>query len=535
MPQLRLLSASIVLALGLSACGGGGDSATSTPDASTPNVSPSALQGVLVDDLIVGATVFCDGNENGVLDADESSATTDAEGKYVFDKACFASILSTAGSGYDKSTLKIAKGQYKAKAGSAVVSPFTTMQAVSGLTDDEFKAVLVKLGLGGIDVATFDPTKDVARATTAAAIAKILNDISEIVAAAGGDSAAAFKAATIAVAKHAQAASGTAFGSETDLGNLVSAAAEAGLVAGNKNSAGVAIWSDKALSNAKSLATTGITTLAGNIKRRASLADAIDDLSNSGAVNIVADTDLEDDDKVAESRGKAGDATELSKPQYVSVSGDLITVSPLTGAASNHTLTQFATGLNLSGQTLSTLSHLTLPLNGTTLALPRQGAVVSLALEIENQDTGGLMQAAIDKVVLTRNANGTVSATIHSDSKLHLYMQTTVSGIQIGTGAEPFDGTDAAPLLANTDSGLGIDLQKLADGMRKRFPDNTSLINKVLTEKGTFALKVVVADMDFRHADGTRLSTGKVAVKVPGSTAVAKRVGGIAVSGRVTF
>lgn len=535
MPQLRLLSASIVLALGLSACGGGGDSTTSTPDAGTPSASASAQQGVLVDDRIVGATVFCDGNENGVLDTDESSSTTDADGQYAFDKACFASILSAAGTGYDKTTLKVPKGQYKAKAGSSVVSPFTTMQAVSGLTDDEFKAVLAKLGLGGVDVANFDPSTDTARATTAAAIAKILNDISEIVAGAGGDPAAAFKAATVALATHLKNSTGTAFGSDTELSDLVGAAAEAGLKAGNKNSAGTAIWTDKALANAKSLATTGIATLAGNIKKRTSLVDALNDLSSGAAVNIIGDTDLEDDAKVAESRSKAGDTTEMGKAQYVFVEGDGVQVAPVTGVASNHTLAQFATGLNLSGQTLSTLSHVTLPLNSTALALPRNGAVVSLALEIENQGTGGLMQAAIDKVVLTRNANGTVSAAIRSDSKLHLYMQTTTSGIQIGTGTSPFEGTDASSLLANADSGLGIDLQKLADGMRKRFPDNTSLINKVLTEKGTFALKVVVADMDFRHADGTRLSTGKVAVKVPGSTAVAKRVGGIAVSGLVTF
>lgn len=534
MPQLRLLSASILLALGLSACGGGGDSPTATPETTTPPVSASATEGVLVDDLIVGATIFCDANDNGALDDGESSATTDAGGKYVFDKACFAPIVSTAGTGYDKSTLKAPKGQYKALAGSAVVSPFTTMRAVSGLTDDEFKAVLTKLGLGGVDVATFDPTKDAARATTAAALAKILNDISEIVSAAGGDPAAAFKAATIAMAKHVQASTGTAFGSDTDLSNLVGAAAEAGLTAGNtKNSAGVPIWSDKALANAKSLATAGIATLAGNIKKRTSLADALDDLSSGAAVNIVGDTELEDDTKVAESRGKATDTVELGKPQYVSVSGDVVTVAPMAGAAMDYTLSQFATGMSLTGQTLSTLSHVTLPLKASALALPRGGAVVSLALEIENQTTGGLMQGAIDKVVLKRNTDGTVSATIRSDSKVHLYLQ-TASGIQIGTGTTPLEGV-GTPLLTNGASGLGIDLQKLADGMYKQFPDNTSLIKKVLTEQGTFAMKVIVNEMDFRHADGSRLGVGKVAVKVPGSDAVAKKVSGIAVSGLVTF
>lgn len=533
MPQLRLLSASIVLALGLSACGGGGDSPTATPEAGTPGASASALNGVLVDDLIVGATIFCDGNDNGVLDAGESSATTDADGKYVFDKACFAPIVSTAGTGYDKSTLKAPKGQYKALAGSLVVSPFTTMRAVSGLTDAEFKAVLSKLGLDGVDVATFDPTKDAARATTAAALAKILNDISEIVAAAGGDPVAAFKAATIAMAQHAKASTGTAFGSAADLSELVGAAADAGMSAGNKNSVGAAVWTDKALANAKSLAKAGIATLAGNIKRRTSLADALDDLSSGAAVNIIGDTDLEDDTKVAESRGRATDTVELGKPQYVSVSGDVVTVAPMAGAATDYTLSQFATGMRLPGQTLSTLSHVTLPLTATALALPRQGAVVALALEIENQTTGGLMQGAIDKVVLTRNTDGTVSAAIRSDSKVHLYLQ-TASGIQIGTGATPLEGV-GTPLLTNGADGLGIDLQKLANGMRKQFPDNVSLINKVLTEQGTFAMKVIVNEMDFRHADGTRLGLGKVSVKVPGSDAVARKVSGIAVSGLVTF
>ena len=65
MHQMRLLSASLVLAFGLSACGG--SDSTSAP--AVPVASASS--GVLVDDLIAGATVFCDDNSNGVLDAGE--------------------------------------------------------------------------------------------------------------------------------------------------------------------------------------------------------------------------------------------------------------------------------------------------------------------------------------------------------------------------------------------------------------------------------------------------------------------------------
>jgi hypothetical protein len=337
------------------------------------------------------------------------------------------------------------------------------------------------------------------------------------------------------MATHAKNSTGPAFANATDLGKLVSAAAEAGLREGNKKSDGSAVWSDKELANARSLASAAITTLAGSIKQRSSLQEAFNDLGNSSAVHLVSDTDLNDDDKVAESRTKAGDATELTKAQYVSVVDDSVTIAPMEGKSASYTLTQFATtsGVDLSGQTLSTLSHVTLPLSSTAMALPRAGGVVALALEIRNTVTGGVLQGAIDKVKLTRGENGMVSATILDSSKLHLFMK-TASDIQFGTGTQPLEGV-GTPLLTNGADGLGIDLQKLASGMRKHFPDNTSLINKVLEESGTFEIKVVVADMDFRHADGTRLATGKVSVQVPGNLGVARAVQGVTVSGFVKF
>ena len=252
-------------------------------------------------------------------------------------------------------------------------------------------------------------------------------------------------------------------------------------------------------------------------------------------MHLVGDTDLNDDDKVAESRTKAGDATELTKAQYVSVVNDSVTIAPMEGKSASYTLTQFAStaGVDLSGQTLSTLSHVTLPLSSTAMALPGKGGVVALALEIRNTVTGGVLQGAIDKVKLTRGENGMVSATILDNSKLHLFMK-TASDIQFGTGTKPLEGV-GTPLLTNGADGLGIDLQKLASGMRKHFPDNTSLINKVLEESGTFEIKVVVADMDFRHADGSRLAAGKVSVQVPGNLGVARAVQGVTVSGFVKF
>ena len=132
MHQMRLLSASLVLAFGLAACGG--SDSTSAP--AVPVASASS--GVLVDDLIAGATVFCDDNSNGVLDAGEKSAVTDSAGAYAFSSACSSQIASVAETGYDLTTLKAPKGQFIAPAGSGVVSPFTTLKVVSGLSDTEF-------------------------------------------------------------------------------------------------------------------------------------------------------------------------------------------------------------------------------------------------------------------------------------------------------------------------------------------------------------------------------------------------------------
>ena len=110
MHQMRLLSASLVLAFGLAACGG--SDSTSAP--AVPVASASS--GVLVDDLIAGATVFCDDNSNGVLDAGEKSAVTDSAGAYAFSSACSSQIASVAETGYDLTTLKAPKGQFIAPA-----------------------------------------------------------------------------------------------------------------------------------------------------------------------------------------------------------------------------------------------------------------------------------------------------------------------------------------------------------------------------------------------------------------------------------
>ncbi|MFM2059548.1 MAG: hypothetical protein RLY71_3933 [Pseudomonadota bacterium] len=532
MPNLRVLSASILLALGLTACGG------------SPQDSSS---GVLVDDLIADATVFCDSNGNGVFDSDkEASTITDDSGTYTFSPACTAQVATVAGTGYDKTSLKSPKGKYRAKArtrgpgippiASEVLSPFTTMQLESGLSDAEFQAVLVKLGLGNIDPATFDPTKDASRATTAAAIAKILNNIAEIISAAGGDPAAAFQAAAIKLATYLQThpLNGSVFDNELELGDLVEAAAAAGFAAGNKDESSNPIWTDKARGNAAKLAREGITVIARNIRNHQHIENARDDFNNDAVSSIISETDLDDDDNVSTAKERCKDDNNIRRAQYVYTDGDGFTLVGPGTTTQNFTLQQLDAGLTLTGQKLGNFTQLQLPLRATELVLPRKGLRIALGLQVEEINGERLLQATIGDVLLKRDANGVVSASMSSKSDLFFYARSE-SGIEIGTGKTAFVDLDTT-LLTSSVSGVGINVQKLLNGMKGRFPSNIALIDSMLNATGSYKLRLVVNELDLRHADGSRFSTGNISVKVPGkSRQTADRISGAAVLGRVTF
>ena len=316
---------------------------------------------------------------------------------------------------------------------------------------------------------------------------------------------------------------------------MVNAAVSAGLEAGNKDSSGNAVWSASQLAAAVELSTQGLTVLAQKTREAASLSAAKDLLSSSAVLTLVSSVDLSDSSAVAAARTQLSNATELAKPQYIYLSDDSIEIVPLQGKEVTATMTQFesSAGLTLSGQTLASLEHVWLPLTATSLALPKGGADLVLGIEIENTATGGILQARLAGVTLSRDSEGTVKAMIDDAARLHLYLKTG-TGIEIGTGTKAI--TDiSAKILCSCDSGVGIDLQKIADGLRKNFPDNTSLIDKTLAETGTFRVRMVATGADMRRADGTRLGLSRIAVRTPGSSATAAEVGGVAIQGRVTF
>lgn len=526
MPALRTLSAALLLAFGLGACGGGGGGSSDGTDTTSSS-------GVLVDDRIADATLFCDSNGNGSLDEGEATTTSDDHGAFTFSPSCSAAIVTVAGTGYDKTLLKAPKSRLRAAAGSAVVSYFTTLQLDSGLSAEEFQAVMTKLGLSGVNPATFDPSQDnTERFGSAAALSKILNELAEIVENMGGDSQAAFRAAALALVEQARnlPSGSTVFTSDDTLGNLVQAAAAAAFATVDSST-----WSDTAKANAAAIATDGLRLAAQVVRGHRNFDDAHDDLNNSSVGSIISETDLEDATRVSEARERCRDHNgENRRAQYVYTDGDAFTFVDGSDALRSFTLEQLDAGIDLSDTTLGALKRLELPLRATSLALSRHGQRVALGLSVEQTDGTRVMQVALDKVTLQRNSStGVVSASVPSRAKLYFYAK-SASGIEIGTGAAGFTDLNAE-LLSSTSTGLSIDLKVLAEKMKGRFPTQTALLDNLLQAKGNFKIKVVIGELDLRHADASRFGVGRVAVSIPDSHRSAYRVNGTAVNGRVTF
>jgi len=521
MPNLRALSAAILIAFGLTACGGG---------------SASSSSGVLVDDLVVDATVFCDSNSNGTWQSGEAQASTDDSGAFTFSPACEAPVVSLAGTGYDKTTLKAPRGHFRARAHAPVVSPFTTMQLASGLSETQFRAVLAKLGLDNVDASTFNPASHTRLGPTAAAVIKILNEIAEIVESAGGDPAVAFEAAAGALVSHVNAhtTSGSILERDLDLGDLIETAAAAGFA-----SVPTATWTDTARANAARLAREGLVLLVKSIKGKNSYADIRDDFNNGAVNGIISDTNLDDDNEVEIARGRCRDNDNIGRAQYVYASDDRFTlVGPsLAGGRASYDLTAFGAGIDLTGHSLGSLTRLELPLQASTLALPKNGSRIAVALEVEEVAGGGnrLLQVLIDRLVLKRDkVTGIVSASITDKSELYFYARSS-SGVEIGTGRAAFEDLDGS-MLTSSQSGVALDLQVLAARMKGKYPNQIPLLDNLLDATGTFNVRLVVNELDLRHADGSRFGLRKISVKMPGEpNRTAERITGTAVLGRVTF
>lgn len=114
-----------------------------------------------VDGYIAGAFVFADANGNGIFDANEASATTNADGSFTLHNAHGTLIMT---GGIDVSTGLAFTGTLKAPEGSTVVTPLTTLitaLAVGDVTTAQATAqVAAAFGIdtsSGIVLTAYDP------------------------------------------------------------------------------------------------------------------------------------------------------------------------------------------------------------------------------------------------------------------------------------------------------------------------------------------------------------------------------------------
>ena len=126
---------------------------------------PVAINGVLLDGPIAGATVFADANGNGVLDAGEASASTTVTGAFAL-PAAGGELIGMGG--IDTQTGVTMPGPLTAPAGSGIIDPLTTLldayAAATGQTAQAAQPALSTL-LG------LDPTADLTQLNPEAAAA----------------------------------------------------------------------------------------------------------------------------------------------------------------------------------------------------------------------------------------------------------------------------------------------------------------------------------------------------------------------------
>lgn len=529
----RLLTVSIALALGsLTACGGGGGGGGATGTTATP----SSTSGTLVDDAVAGGTVFCDTNENQTLDSGEMSAVTGDDGTYTFSSACTASIVSVAGTGTDISSNKAPRGHFRARAGSSIVSPFTTMLAGSGMTLADFKAVMAKLGLGETDPGTFNPTAH-ANKHIALAVMKIFNDIVAIATAADATVTGAdvFQAAVNAFVTHVNdhaVAGSSVLDDDTALYGAIDAALNAAFAL-------VPAWTGDAtaLANAKSIAREGLVTLARAIRNAANDSDADDAFRNEGNASLINDTDLHDNTAVGDARGRCQDHDNYRHARYVYSEGDALHLIGTDQSELDTTLGALSATNGVSTPlTLRTLARVEMPLRDSGLAIPRSGVKAKLGIAVTEVGGPRVLKLVVDKILLkpSTTTTGRLVAVVEGGAKLNFYARNS-SGVELYP-AQPL--TNLSRNVLSSGDVVGIDLSVITDRLVSNFASDaskTALLNALLDSQGQFQIKVVISEIDFRLADATRLSLGAVRLDTDGDRHADKQVRGASFTGVIRF
>lgn len=550
--KLRLIPAAAAACL-LASCGGGGGSSSEPAPAPTPSA------GVAVDGYLIGSTVLCDSNGNGLSDAGELSVGTDAGGNFRFNSGCTAALVVRGGSSVD--TGLPFKGVLKAPAGATVVSPLTTMVA-AGMTNAQ---VVVALGLtAGTDLLKTDPAASANGALSnpglmkaTLAMQQLLQKTTELFAGLGGVNT---NAAQQAIYTEVAAAFATTMpaGAALNSGTTLDAAVIGGLVKGAaervKSAAGVSDAVKTALQGLNSDA-LGVVT-AGGLKAQAEgLLKASD--AELTAVTTARQTDTTITTFVVANKAQltaaptaattalgqqlTDDVTGVEPPpppnNYLALGADSIGVVK-GGSTTTYSMSAFqsAAGISMSWP-VPKAAMVTLTLAETGSYALAADQTLSAAVSItETTATGkGELKAYIENVAVAKTAGG-----------LQITVPSATTALMYGVSS---NGQKRATIdFANSVAGVTNTL-KTAAGSSNRIVFGEVVdyaVNKIGADftgigalRGKYMLTIVLNGVPLRKADGSPLP--ELSVDVPtvldgtGATTASKRVTGPGIVGYVTL
>lgn len=493
--QKTLLAVSAITALtALTACGGGGSSST-TPTAST-------LSATLQDGLVVNATVFCDTNKNGQLDGGEMQTTTNSVGVFTFPTACTSDVVSVAGTGIDTDTGTAPTGSFRARAGSSVVSPFTTMSVEGSLTDAQARAVMAALGLGSVEPGATDLNSlSAAGKKKARAAIKILNDLSAVLTSTGTypNAQAAFKAIAASFASHVSSNASGSFDlfSGNNLSNAIKAAVPASVP-----------------SDVEDLIAGSLNSMANSIATAADDDEAKRLFASSGATKFI-DDHRDNPTAVVTYPGKDDLFAAAPRLEFSGVS--------LTSGDATQTLsaTNVSAGTASTTFTLGNIDTVTIPVTAVNLAnFPNH---VAVAVEVTQDGSTRKLQFGIESVQLSINS-GVVSATVPVGAELYFYAKTG-GGVSI----EPASALEN--LTANTYAGLSIPIGLIKEKVLAANSGNSAALNDALALTGKFNVKVTVSRVEVRPVGGVSAGVSTITV----GTIDPQAFPGFTYSGAITF
>jgi hypothetical protein len=467
------LAAAVAVIVGLAGCGGSGDSASPTP-AKVPTA------GSMVDGYVSGATVYCDVNGNGVGDSTEAKTTTDASGNYKFDD-CNSAVVGSGGT--DVTTGFPFTGVLKSPAGSAFMTPLTTLITGTGLTTAQLAKLL---GLPeGTDPTKVDPTKDVNILKTTLAVQQIMAQLAATIqAAGGGDLGAIYSKVASSLAdtlKSAPAGTTLISGSGLNVDLLVSAAkAAAGSAIDTANI--TAVVSDISSQSTKYLTATSLDSLS-------SLAKALQD----PAVKV---------------NPSAGTKFFALHNDSILFGGQPYTLTDL-GSASGITLTSF----DKIGLQVDVTGAPTVGTSAVALSMVEQGG------------SGRAMQVMLDKVNFTL-ASGQLSMAVASDAKVYLYGKKANGATVTFTG--PL-GTILKPVTVSNNT-LTLDYSAMVKkALETSTAANEPTLQSFLNVTGTFQVTAAISNFNLRKSNASALEQSVVSV-----TGTDGKVAGVGFTGKVT-